>query len=131
MMPREEYYLKEELRRQKRQLEYLERELKNPAGIKEGALTDREKMVLHFCCSMTIAKMTGVANHKAIIEKMVEDIRNNRCRSLSTEDVIDLLDEVNEEMVSGKIMLQHLTDEMKWSMTGERPNKNTNWRDMR
>ena len=49
MMPREEYYLKEELRRQKRQLEYLERELKNPAGIKEGELTDREKMVLHFC----------------------------------------------------------------------------------
>ena len=94
-------------------------------------LSDREKMVLHFCCSMTIAKMTGVANHKAIIEKMVEDIRNNRCRSLSTEDVVDLLDEVNEEMVSGKIMLQHLTDEMKWSMTGERPNKNTNWRDMR
>ena len=94
-------------------------------------LSDREKLILHFCCSMTIAKMTGVANHKAIIEKMVEDIRNNRCRSLSTEDVIDLLDEVNEEMVSGKIMLQHLTDEMKWSMTGERPNKNTNWRDMR
>ena len=94
-------------------------------------LSDREKLVLHFCCTMTIAKMTGVANHKAIIEKMVEDIRNNRCRSLSTEDVIDLLDEVNEEMVSGKIMLQHLTDEMKWSMTGERPNKNTNWRDMR
>ena len=94
-------------------------------------LSDREKLILHFCCSMTIAKMTGVANHKAIIEKMVEDIRNNRCRSLSTEDVVDLLDEVNEEMVSGKIMLQHLTDEMKWSMTGERPNKNTNWRDMR
>ena len=94
-------------------------------------LSDREKLILHFCCSMTIAKMTGVANHKAIIEKMVEDIRNNRCRSLSTEDVVDLLDEVNEEMVSGKIMLQHLTDEMKWSMTGERPNKNTNWSDMK
>ena len=80
---------------------------------------------------MTIAKMTGVANHKAIIEKMVEDIRQNRCRSLSEEDVVNLLDEVNEEMVSGKIMFQHLTDEVKWSMTGERPNKNTNWRDMR
>ena len=94
-------------------------------------LSDREKLVLHFCCSMTIAKMTGVANHKAIIEKMVEDIRQNRCRSLSEEDVVELLDEVNEEMLAGKILFQHLIDEKTWSMTGERPNKNTNWNDMK
>ena len=94
-------------------------------------LSDREKLVLHFCCSMTIAKMTGVANHKAIIEKMVEDIRQNRCRSLSEEDVVNLLDEVNEEMVGGRVMFQHLTDDLAWSMTGERPKKNTNWKDMR
>ena len=94
-------------------------------------LSDREKLVLHFCCSITIAKMTGVANPKAIIEKMVEDIRQNRCRSLSEEDVVILLDEVNEEMVGGRVLFQHLTDELAWSMTGERPNKNTNWKDMR
>ena len=94
-------------------------------------LSDREKLVLHFCCSMTIAKMTGVANHKAIIEKMVEDIRQNRCRSLSEEDVVNLLDEVNEEMVGGRVLFQHLTDELAWSMTGERPNMRTNWKDMR
>ena len=63
-------------------------------------------MVLHFCCSVTIAKMTGVANYKATIEKMVENIRINRCRSLSEEDIVELLDEVNEEILADKIMFQ-------------------------
>ena len=94
-------------------------------------LSDREKLILRFCCSMTIAKMTSVANHKATIEKMVENIRINRCRSLSEEDVVELLDEVNEEMLAGKILFQHLIDDTTWKMTGEHPNKNTNWRDMR
>ena len=94
-------------------------------------LTDREKLILHFCCSMTIAKMTGMPNYKDILHTMVEDIRKNRCRSLSEEDVIKLLDEVNEEMVCGRIMFQHLIGDTMWSMTGERQNKNTDWRDMR
>ena len=75
------------------------------------SLTDREKMVLHFCCSMTIAKITGLPNHKEIVEKMVEDIRTNRCRSLSTDDVLELLDDVNEEMVGGRNMFKYLIDE--------------------
>ena len=128
MTPIAEYHLKQQIQKQKRQLEDLQKELEKD---QKGKLTDREKMVLHFCCSMTIAKMTGVANHKAIIEKMVEDIRQNRCRSLSEEDVVNLLDEVNEEMVGGRVLFQHLTDDLAWSMTGERPNKNTNWNDMR
>jgi len=74
-------------------------------------LSDREKMVLHFCCSMTIAKLTGLPNHKEIVEKMVEDIRKNRCRSLSEEDVVKLLDEVNEEMAGGRNMFKYLIDE--------------------
>ena len=94
-------------------------------------LSDREKLVLHFCCSMTIAKMTGVADHKAIIENVIQDVRKNRCRSLSEEDVVNLLDEVNEEMVGGRVLFQHLTDDLAWSMTGKRPNKHTNWKDMR
>ena len=128
MTPIAEYHLKQQIQKQKRQLEDLQKELEKD---QKGKLTDREKMVLHFCCSVTIAKMTGVANHKAIIEKMVEDIRQNRCRSLSEEDVVNLLDEVNEEMVGGRVLFQHLTDDLAWSMTGERPNKNTNWSDMK
>ena len=74
-------------------------------------LSDREKMVLHFCCSMTIAKLTGLPNHKEVVEKMVQDIRKNRCRSLSEENVVELLDEVNEEMSGGRNMFKYLIDE--------------------
>ena len=70
-------------------------------------------------------------NYKDTLETMVEDIRKNRCRSLSSEDIADLLVDVNEEMLAGRIMFQHLTEDIAWSMTGERPNRNTNWKDMR
>jgi hypothetical protein len=50
---------------------------------------------------------------------------------LAPEDVEAILEEVNEEMISGKVMFQHLMEDTEWSMTGERPNKNTNWSDMR
>ena len=71
-------------------------------------LTDREKLILHFCCMITIAKMTGMPNYKETLETMVKDIRKNRCRSLSNKDIAVLLEEVNEEMVHGRIMFQHL-----------------------
>ena len=94
-------------------------------------LTDREKLILHFVCMITIAKITGMPNYKETLETMVKDIRKNRCRSLTSKDVVELLDEVNDEMVGGRHLFQHLMEDTKWSMTGERPNKNTNWRDMR
>ena len=133
MNVKEEYYLKQKIRQQQRQLEGLQKELTNPVGIKEGELTDREKMVLHFCCSMTISKVTGMSLSDGTTEKMVEDIRKNRCRSLSTEDVADLLYAINEETVAGTIMMEEMTEDAIWSMTGERPNKRfgTDWRDMK
>ena len=93
-------------------------------------LSDRERMVLHFCCTTTIAKMTGISHRDVIVEKMIEDIRKNRCRSLSDGEIASLLDEINEEMVGGGQMFRyliaeekHLTDEEIWSMTGEWPKK--------
>ena len=94
-------------------------------------LSDREKMILHFCCSMTIAKMSGIEHRDRIIGKMIEDIRRERCRSLAPEDIEYLLREINEEMVLGRSMFQHLMGETIWSMTGERPNKKTDWSDMK
>ncbi len=94
-------------------------------------LSDREKLVLHACCTLTIAKLTGVKNRDQITSRMIEDIRRNRCRSIAPEDVEDLLEEINEEMTAGRILFQHLTEDIAWSMTGERPNRNTNWKDMR
>ena len=94
-------------------------------------LSDREKLILHFCCMVTTAKLSGMEHRDRLMEKMINDVIRNRCRSLATEDVEAILGEVNEEMISGKVMFQHLMEDTKWSMTGERPNKNTNWRDMR
>ena len=94
-------------------------------------LSDREKLILHFVSMITIAKMTNMPNYKQLLETMIEDIRKNRCRSLNDDDIAVLLEEVNEEMVCGRIMFQHLMGDAMWSMTGERPNKNTDWRDMR
>jgi hypothetical protein len=101
-------------------------------------LSDREKFVLHFVSMMTISKTTGIGreNRDVLISGMIEDVRRHRCRSIAPEDVEDILEEINEEMICGKIMFQHMTDEVKWSRTGERPNKNTKpkifrWEDMR
>ena len=94
-------------------------------------LSDREKLILHFVSMMTIAKMTNVHNHKQVLETMIEDVRKNRCRSIAPEDVVDIVEEINEELLAGKIMFEQRIGDLKWSLTGERPNKNTNWRDMR
>ena len=94
-------------------------------------LSDREKLILHFCCMVTTAKLSGMEHRDRLMEKMINDVIRNRCRSLAPEDVEAILGEVNEEMISGKVMFQHLMEDTKWSMTGERPNKNTNWSDMR
>ena len=100
-------------------------------GEARAMLSDREKLILHFCCMVTTAKLSGMEHSDRLMEKMINDVIRNRCRSLAPEDVEAILEEVNEEMISGKVMFQHLMEDTKWSMTGERPNKNTNWRDMR
>ena len=96
-------------------------------------LNDRERMVLHFCCTVTIAKLTGIPHRDVIVEQIIESIRKNRCRSLSDGEISNLLEDINEEMVSGGQMFgylidesKHLTDEEIWSMTGERPNRKMN-----
>ena len=100
-------------------------------------LNDREKMVLHFCCTITIAKVTGIPHRDVIVEKIIEDIRKNRCRSLSNGEISSLLEDINEEMFAGSNMFRHLiaekqdeskhlTDEEIWSRTGERPNRKMN-----
>ena len=97
-------------------------------------LTDREKMVLHFCCTITISKLTGIPHRDVVVENIIEDIRKNRCRSLSNGEISSLLEDINEEMFAGSNMFRyligekqdeskHLTDEEIWSRTGEWPNK--------
>ena len=96
-------------------------------------LNDRERMVLHFCCTTTIAKLTGIQYRDVIVENMIEDIRKNRCRSLSDGEIAVLLEDITDEMLGGRQMFKflideskHLTDEEIWAMTGERPNRKMN-----
>ena len=94
-------------------------------------LSDKEKLILHFVSMMTTAKLSGMEHRDCLMEKMINDVIRNRWRSLAPEDVEAILEEVNEEMLLGKSMFQHLMGETIWSMTGERPNKKTNWSDMK
>ena len=80
---------------------------------------------------VTIARLSGTKHCNHLMSKMIEDVRRSRCHSIAPEDVEDMLAEINEEVLVGKIMFDELVGDLKWSMTGERPNKNTNWRDMR
>ena len=63
-------------------------------------LSDREKLVLHFASMITIARLTGVKHPDSLMSKMIEDVRRNRCRSIAPEDVEDILEEINEDLIS-------------------------------
>ena len=88
-------------------------------------LSDREKLILHFVAMIPdIVELEYMEKDQAKTKKkMMYDVIHSRCRSIAPEDV--------EEMLAGKILYEQLAGDLKWSMTGERPNKNTNWRDMR
>ena len=72
--------------------------------------------------------MTGVAGKNELMEKMITDIRKNRCRSLSEEDVEKLLDEVNEEMVGGRNMFKFLMEE---TISDTYPRNEDKWEDLK
>ena len=55
-------------------------------------LSDREKLILHFCCMTTIARLTGVEHRDNLMIKMIEDVRKHRCRSIAIEDLHDILE---------------------------------------
>jgi len=94
-------------------------------------LSDREKLILHFVSVLTIVRMTGVENPEKILNKMIEDVRRERCRSVAPEDVEDILEDVDDEMQSAQLMFKDLSEASIWSMTGERPNVRKGWEDMR
>ena len=94
-------------------------------------LSDKERLILHFVSMMSIARVSGIECPDQFINNMIEDVRRNRCRSLTPEDVENILEEISEEMLAGDIMFREQMANTTWSMTGERPNKNTNWSDMR
>ena len=93
-------------------------------------LSDREKFILHLVSMMTITRLSNIDSDQ-LLSKMIDDLRRNRCRSIAPEDIGDIIEEVNEEMLAGRIMFKELMADTVWSMTGEHPNKNTDWSDMK
>lgn len=75
-------------------------------------LSDRERWIVHFCCMMTIARMTGLPNRTDVIAHIMGEVRRERTRSLSDEDEDKLLADINEEMSGGRNMFKYLTDEV-------------------
>jgi hypothetical protein len=80
---------------------------------------------------MTIAKMTGATDKKEVIEHVIQDVRKNRCRSLSEENVVELLGEVEEEMVGGRNMFKFLIDETIADVKGDQLPNTHRWDDLR
>jgi len=89
-------------------------------------LSDREKLILHF-----VAFISSSDIDDPVMAKMMQKVTASRCRSIAPEDVMDIVEEINEELLLGKALFEQMVADQKWSMTGEQPNKNTNWRDMR
>ena len=88
-------------------------------------LTDKEKLILHY---VAFCSSRNIEDH--YIRKMVLDVIHSRCRSIAPEDVHDIILEIDEELLAGKIMFEEMLGDLMWSMTGERRNRN-NWNDMR
>ena len=88
-------------------------------------LTDKEKLILHY---VAFCSSRNIEDHH--IRKMVLDVIHSRCRSIAPEDAHDIIAEIDEELLAGKILFEELLGDLKWSVTGERPNRN-NWNDMR
>ena len=88
-------------------------------------LSDREKLILHY---VAFCSSRDVNDH--LMRKKMSDMIHGRCRSIAPEDAKDIIAEIDEELLAGKILFEELLGDLKWSMTGERPNRN-NWKDMR
>jgi len=89
-------------------------------------LSDREKLILHFVAFISSSDISD-----PVMAKMMQQVTASRCRSIAPEDVMDIVEEINEELLLGKALFKQMVADLKWSRTGERPNKNTNWKDMR
>ena len=89
-------------------------------------LSDKEKFILHFVAFISSQDLSD-----PVMAKIMQKVTVSRCRSIAPEDVMDIVEEINEELLLGKALFEHKVADLKWSRTGERPNKNTNWRDMR
>ena len=67
-------------------------------------LNDREKFILHMVTVMTLASLGDPIDVK-IIQK---EIRKNRTRKLTDEDVYEIWDDMKEEVLNGRIVYEEM-----------------------
>ena len=67
-------------------------------------LNDREKFILHMVTVMTLASLGDTIDVK-IIQK---EIRKNRTRKLTDEDVYEIWEDMKEEVLNGRIVYEEM-----------------------
>jgi len=83
---------------------------------------------------VTIARITGLGNRNEVMATMIEEVRTERARGITVEQVDVLLGEVNEEMQSGKIMFNYLIDNTAFGKEQEKDfpkHSRRDWSDMK
>ena len=83
---------------------------------------------------VTIARITGLGNRNEVMATMIEEVRTERARGITVEQVDVLLGEVNEEMQSGKIMFNYLIDNTEFGKEQEKDfpkHSRRDWSDMK
>ena len=68
------------------------------------ALSDREKFIMHMVTVMTLASLGDPIDVK-VIQK---EIRKNRTRKLTDEDVYEIWEDMKEEVLNGRIVYEEM-----------------------
>tara|TARA_Y100001949_G_scaffold151431_1_gene137187 strand:+ start:565 stop:825 length:261 start_codon:yes stop_codon:yes gene_type:complete len=69
-------------------------------------LSERERYI-HY---LSVLSCFGIMEEipRTVILNLAEDIRNERCRKLSDEDVVDIVEEMKAEQMAGKTAMEEI-----------------------
>lgn len=70
--------------------------VENVSQVSGMELNEREKFILHLTHSLM-----GIADGYEV-KRVINHIRKNRCRNLTTEEIIDLTSAIKMELILGK-----------------------------
>ena len=68
------------------------------------ALNDREKFIMHMTTVMTLSTMGDPID----IRLLQKEMRKNRCRKLTDEEVNELWEDMKEEVLNGRALYEEM-----------------------
>ena len=68
------------------------------------ALNDREKFIMHMTTVMTLSTMGDPID----IRLLQKEMRKNRCRKLTDEEVNELWEDMKEELLNGRAVYEEM-----------------------